>query len=148
MAGPESSDARTTIQPSQAEWVDQDPTPVPHSVNGSVNDAREHVDVPAEHRTAVLELLVRHGDEITQEDAARCVAWAATKARTNLAGYVARFTAEEVRARAGTAAVPPRTPAASSRWCPVPGHRGAAGVDADGDPRCGDCANDRADVAS
>lgn len=151
--GTSSPSGGNVLPPSEAARGEHVPTPVPQSVKGSVIDARETDAagaatahdlnlVPPDQRAAVVELLARLGDEITEADAVDCVAWAATKAKTNLGGYLSRFTATEVHTRAeehrtpGGSALPPKR-------CPLPGHRGLRGNDADGDPYCGECADAR-----
>lgn len=94
---------------------------IPPSLNGPSIDARERNGLlltPPEHRVAVLELLGRHGTALAEEDAVDCVAWVATVITpTNLAGYLSRFSAEDIRTRASQHR-DETAPVQDSRKCP------------------------------
>ena len=77
------------------------------------------VDVPAAHRSAVLQLLML-GGEITEHVAAAAVAAVvASKHPDNPAAYVSRFTAEDVQRWAGKAATRPAPLAPSGPRCTI-----------------------------
>lgn len=67
-------------------------------------DAREAAGaaahVPEAHRPVVLELMARLGSEVTEQDVVDCVAWAFDSGKKNPGGYLSRFPAADVRARA------------------------------------------------
>jgi hypothetical protein len=94
---------------------------IPPSLNSPSIDARERNELlptPTEHRVAVLELLGRHGTALAEEDAVDCVAWVAKVITpTNLAGYLSRFSAEDIRTRASQHR-DETAPVQDSRKCP------------------------------
>lgn len=86
--------------------------------------------------------------DVSEADADDCIAWANGQNITSVRGYLSGFTADDVATRAqqhrqrlaDEQATARSAAARAARLCPEPGHRGAAGLDPDGDPLCGDCA--------
>lgn len=96
--------------PPEPERVPSRAPHVPPSLEEPSIDARESVPaeapsplalVPDDQRPAVLELITRLGQSITEADAIDCAAWVAThRTPDNLRRYLSPFTAEDVRTRA------------------------------------------------
>lgn len=140
--------------PPERERWDQGVTHVPLSLEDP-SDARESLPagvasqlplVPLEQRGAVLELVARLGNQITEADAIGCVAWVANQRGIgNIAGYVSRFPAADVRAKAELhRARATQTPALDASKCDhrVVNGREIIGAGANASRRCGGCEQD------
>lgn len=152
VGAPSSSLDRTTGQPLQPESLPdgaghippslEDPSIEAHSLPvGAGSAGAALVTVPAEHRAIVLELITRHGREITEDDAVACVAWVVAHRRkvTNLGGYLSRFTADDIRTRAAEHRGEPPPP--DPRLCDhgVINGRQVLGIGTNASRRCDRC---------
>lgn len=135
-------DAPSTLSPEPSTPADRDDQSSHHSTDQSSTRARA---VPAEHRAAVVELVARLAPDITEADAADCVAWVARRKRPdNLAGYVSRFPAEDVVAKAALWRGDRAEPTPDPTKCPHGTHNGmeVLGRGANASRRCDRCEHD------